>query len=169
MADGSGHRPRRAVQPGPVADHEPPRPVDPAPGRQLGAAGGAEVDVEIDLTDATVAQHGGPIITLRDRVTRSDGPLAALMASPLALLVTVNALNVVDAALTILWIEMGIALEANPIVDAVGFPAKVFAVGIGSYLVYRVRPRWLIVPIAALAAVCVYHVVGAAVVLAGAA
>ena len=136
-------------------------------------------DVVIDLTDATLARHGGPVVELPARVSPQVDPapaaaptgparsaLATLAGSPLALLLTVNVLNVLDAALTVLWIEMGIALEANPVVDAIGFPAKVVAVAIGSYVVYRLRPRWLLVPIAALAAVCVYHVVGAAVVLA---
>ncbi len=141
-----------------------------------------EAGVVIDLTDATVDRTGGPAVTLGDSPVVSGaglltlhpdtraapkGALAVLMGSPLALLVMVNALNVADAALTVLWIEMGIALEANPIVDAMGFPAKVVLVAVGSYAVYRLRPRWLIVPIVALALVCVYHLAGAAVVLSG--
>ena len=143
---------------------------------------GVEADVVIDLTDATMNRTGGPAVTLGDspvvaaagslaldRDTRAAprGALAALMGSPLALLVVINALNVADATLTVLWIEMGIALEANPIVDAMGFPAKVAVVAVGSYVVFRLRPRWLIVPIVALALVCVYHLVGAAAVLSG--
>ena len=158
------------------------------PDVDLGRRGAAddhsvEADVVIDLTDATVDRTGGPVVTLGDStVVAATGTLAldpdtraaptralaALMGSPLALLVAVNALNVADAALTVLWIEMGIALEANPIVDAMGFPAKVVVVAVGSYAVYRLRPRWLIVPIVALALVCVYHLAGAAAVLSGA-
>lgn len=127
-----------------------------------------DAQVVIDLTDAAVARHGGPVIDLAGGspgVAALPGRPAPALLSPLALLLAVNLLNVADAALTVLWIEMGIAVEANPVVDLIGFPAKVVGVAIGSYVVYRLRPRWLLVPIAALALVCVYHVAGAAVVL----
>lgn len=124
--------------------------------------------VVIDLTDATLARHGGAVLDLAAEPASVGAPPArpaAALLSPLALLLAVNLLNVLDAALTVLWIQMGIAVEANPIVEAVGFPAKVVGVAAGSYVVYRLRPRWLLVPIAALTLVFLYHLVGAAVTL----
>lgn len=141
-------------------------------GRAHAMPPGGETRAVVDLTDEAVARHGGPVL---DLAAGSAGPAsvrvrartAPALLRPLGLLVAVNALNVLDAALTVLWIEMGIAVEGNPLVDAIGFPAKVVVVAVGSYVVYRLRPRWLLVPVVALAAVCAYHLVGAAVVLGG--
>lgn len=124
------------------------RPLDVPPGTR----------VEIDLTDEAVRTHGG---RLTIDLTAPPSPWARL-ASPLGLLLLVNALNVIDAGLTILWIEMGVAIEGNPIVDTIGFPAKVVGVALGSYVVYRLRPRALWLPIAVLGAVNVYHLLGGA-------
>lgn len=129
------------------------------------AAADPDSRVVIDVTDAAVARHGASVLDLAPPPAATARPTSAVLR-PLALLVAVNALNVVDAALTMLWIEMGIAVEANPVVETIGWPAKLVGVAAGSYVVYRLRPRWLLVPAAALTAVCVYHVVGAAVTLA---
>jgi hypothetical protein len=118
----------------------------------------------------TEARIAGPVVDLTTPGGAASPPRArpaSTFVHPVVLLLGVNALNVLDAALTMLWIHMGIAVEANPVVDAIGFPAKVVGVAVGSYLVYRLRPRWLLAPVAVLAVVAVYHVVGAALTLVG--
>ena len=128
-------------------------------------------DVVIDLTDATVDRVGGARLDAAGvEVALRPAPRVAVswrqrLTSPLGLLLVVNVLNVVDAVLTVLWIELGIAREANPIVDAIGFPAKIVGVAILSAAAAVLRPRALLVPIVALALVVVYPVVGAGVVL----
>ena len=120
-------------------------------------------DVVIDLTDPSSSQPTDWTIDLTDgRGAQRPRPQAlAFGMTPRALLVLVNALNVLDATLTIIWIELRMAVEANPVVDAMGFPAKVLGVAVGSYVVYRLAPRWLAVPAVALSRVCVYHIAGA--------
>lgn len=121
-------------------------------------------DVVIDLTDPSSSQPTTDwTIDLTDgRGAQRPRPQALTFGmTPRALLVLVNALNVLDATLTIIWIELRMAVEANPVVDAMGFPAKVLGVAVGSYVVYRLAPRWLAVPAVALSGVCVYHIAGA--------
>ena len=140
---------------------------------QAGGPGRTTVggDAVIDLTDATVDRVGGARLDATGvgvagrPAVRAAPTWRQRLMSPLGLLLTVNVLNVVDAVLTVLWIELGIAREANPIVDAIGFPAKVVGVALLSYVAYLLRPRALLVPIVALGLVVVYHVVGATVVL----
>jgi hypothetical protein len=64
-----------------------------------------------------------------------------------------SALNVADAWLTTIALQEGVAVEANPVVRAIGMPGKVLLVAAAGWLVYRLRPRALVVPIAALCAV----------------
>lgn len=128
-------------------------------------------NVVIDLTDATVARHGGArldatgVSVAAPAVPRSTATWRGRLASPLGLLLVLNALNVVDAALTVLWIDLGIAREANPVVEAIGFPAKVVGVAVLSYAGYLLRPRALLVPIVVLGLVVAYHLIGATVVV----
>jgi Domain of unknown function (DUF5658) len=80
--------------------------------------------------------------------------------SPVGLLVAVNLLNVADALFTRLAVHAGQATELNPLVRAVGLPAKVVGVGLLSWLLYRRRPALLLIPAAALLVVLAYHVSG---------
>jgi hypothetical protein len=65
-------------------------------------------------------------------------------------------LNVGDAMLTNLLIRSGLASELNPLASVLGIPRKLFLVGAASYLLYRIRPRALVWPTLALAAVVGY-------------
>ena len=64
-----------------------------------------------------------------------------------------NALNLADALLTSIALRDGVAIEANPVVRAIGMPGKIALVAAAGWLVYRLRPRALIIPIVAFAAV----------------
>jgi hypothetical protein len=75
---------------------------------------------------------------------------------PLFLLVAVNGLNAADAILTDLSIRRGIATELNPVASALGSGGKLVLVAVASYLLYRIRPRALLWPTLALAAVVCY-------------
>jgi hypothetical protein len=79
---------------------------------------------------------------------------------PMWLWVAVNALNVLDAALTNLAITSGAAREANPVIDVIGLNGKVAFVVVASTLVALFRPRALLVPIVALGAVAIYTSLG---------
>jgi hypothetical protein len=79
---------------------------------------------------------------------------------PLALLLLVNALNLMDAILTWIGRSNGTLEEANPIVAWSGLVPKVLLVGALSALVYRLRPRWLVVPVGVFAGLILYHVGG---------
>jgi hypothetical protein len=74
----------------------------------------------------------------------------------LFLLLAVNALNAADALLTDVSIRHGLAAETNPVASALGVKGKLILVAAASYLLYRIRPRALILPIVALAAVVLY-------------
>ena len=71
-----------------------------------------------------------------------------------------NILNVADAVLTWLVVDAGIAREANPVVRSIGIPGKVLLVGIAGFLLKRVRPRALWIPIGALGAVLLWTLGG---------
>lgn len=68
------------------------------------------------------------------------------------LLWALNALNLADAALTTIALQSGLAVEGNPVVRAIGMPGKLVLVAAAGWLISIVRPRALIVPVAALAA-----------------
>lgn len=80
--------------------------------------------------------------------------------SPLILVVLVNVLNLADAVATQLALSGGAAVEANPVVRAVGLPAKALGVAVASVLIARWRPRVLLVPIAVLTLVAAWHIGG---------
>lgn len=80
--------------------------------------------------------------------------------SDIALLVVANVLNIVDAVFTWFLLDSGTGEEMNPVIDIIGLPGKIVLVGIGTYVLYRLRPaslRWAIIPLAAITA---YHVMG---------
>lgn len=79
---------------------------------------------------------------------------------PLALVVSVNILNMVDGLLSDVWLRSGDALEANPFVGVIGLPAKILLVAAASLGLYRLRPRALIWPTLALVGVLGYHLAG---------
>ena len=91
-------------------------------------------------------------------------PLAHVMrralGSPISLVVAVNALNVLDAGLTELAVRSGGAVELNPLVRIGGIPLKLALVGVLTWLLYRRRPRALLVPAVVLAWVVCYHLSG---------
>jgi hypothetical protein len=67
-----------------------------------------------------------------------------------------NALNVADAWLTTVALRSGVAFEANPVVRVIGMPGKLALVAGAGWLLYRLRPRALMIPIAALGLVVVW-------------
>jgi hypothetical protein len=86
--------------------------------------------------------------------------LETLERRPLALLATVNVLNVADAVFTHIAVRDGDAVEANPVVRAIGLPLKVVAVAVLSVILFRTRSRILTVAVLALCGVLVWHVAG---------
>ena len=76
------------------------------------------------------------------------------------LLWTLLGLNCMDAALTVLVVGSGLAIEGNPIVRLIGIPGKLVLVAVAGWLVARLRPQALVVPIIALTAVVAYSSVG---------
>jgi hypothetical protein len=91
-------------------------------------------------------------------------PVARLLSwavrRPALLVVAVNALNVVDAVLTEVAVRSGGAVELNPVVRIGGIPLKLALVGVLTWLLYRKRPRALLVPAVVLAWVVCYHLSG---------
>ena len=51
-------------------------------------------------------------------------------------------------------------MELNPVVRAIGLPAKLVLVGLLSWFLYRRRPAALLIPAAILLVVLAYHVSG---------
>lgn len=82
---------------------------------------------------------------------------------PLVLLLAVNVLNVTDAVLTAVGQSRGVIQEANPLISRVGLLPKLILVPVVSWAMYRLRPRWLLVPAILLADVVMYHVAGLAI------
>jgi hypothetical protein len=72
-----------------------------------------------------------------------------------------NALNLLDALITAVLIQKGIAGEANPIVASIGWHGKFALVLAASLVLDRLRPRALVVPCVALSAVVCYSALGA--------
>jgi hypothetical protein len=66
------------------------------------------------------------------------------------LLWALNALNLADALLTTVALRTGVAVEGNPMVRAIGMPGKLVLVAAAGWLINRLKPRALIVPVAAL-------------------
>jgi len=85
---------------------------------------------------------------------------ARLEARPVEAVIACNALNIADALLTAVGVHGGLAVETNPVVNAIGLPIKIVLVALLSAALLRTRPRALIWPCAALAAVVLWHVCG---------
>jgi hypothetical protein len=83
-----------------------------------------------------------------------------LAAHPTEALIACNVLNVTDALLTAIGVHGGIAVESNPLVNAMGLPLKILLVALVSLALARTRPRALVWPCAALAGVVVWHLAG---------
>lgn len=79
----------------------------------------------------------------------------------LVLLVALNVLNVLDAVLTYLVTEAGVAVEANPLVEWLTLPGKVMLVAALSIVLWRLRPRALAVPVVGYTLVVCYTIGGA--------
>jgi hypothetical protein len=86
--------------------------------------------------------------------------MRAAAERPVLVLVLLNILNAADAALTQFGLASGDAVELNPVVASVGMPVKLVLVAAASGFIYRLRPRALIWPTLALAAVSVWHLIG---------
>ena len=83
------------------------------------------------------------------------------------LLVAANLLNILDAALTWLAVKSGGGSELNPLLGVgglgAGLAAKVVGVLVVTALIAKLAPRFLIIPVAALLAVCIWHMAGLAI------
>ena len=66
------------------------------------------------------------------------------------LLWVLNALNLADALLTSIVLRSGLAVEGNPVVRVIGLPGKLVLVALAGWLINALKPRALLVPIAAL-------------------
>jgi hypothetical protein len=91
-------------------------------------------------------------------------PVAQLVATlgerSTTLFVVVNGLNIADALATFGAVKGGSGHEINPVVDAIGLPAKI-AIGLfATDLLRRHRPRALVLPAAALTVVLAWHLAG---------
>ena len=62
--------------------------------------------------------------------------------------------------LTQFAVRAGAAVELNPVIRAIGLPAKVVLVGLLSWFLYRRRSAALAIPVAILLVVLAYHVSG---------
>jgi hypothetical protein len=105
-----------------------------------------------------VLQEPDLVIDLRD-----PGPPStkAPRRTAFVLLLALNGLNLLDAILTFVVTRVGVAREGNPIVDAMTLPGKVAFVAALSFLLWKLRPGALIVPVVAYALVVCYTVAGA--------
>jgi hypothetical protein len=101
------------------------------------------------------------VIDLRDPPAPDPSDASPRRRTDLVLLVAMNALNLADALLTWLVTRAGIAVEANPLVTRMTLPGKIAFVAALSLLLWRLRPRGLLVPLVAYSAIVVYTVVGA--------
>ncbi len=102
------------------------------------------------LVTPLIAASWVPLASLIDRMARR----------PVAMLTTVNVLNVTDAVLTDVGVRSGEAVEANPVVRLLGLPLKVVLVAILSLILFRTRPRILNVAALALTGVLAWHFAG---------
>jgi hypothetical protein len=83
-----------------------------------------------------------------------------LETHPTEALIACNVLNVTDALLTAIGVHGGIAVESNPLVNAMGLPLKILLVALVSAALVRTRPRALVWPCAVLAGVVLWHLAG---------
>lgn len=106
----------------------------------------AERDLVIDLRDPP---RPDPVATHPRRIT------------DFVLLVALNALNLLDALLTYLVTSAGLAVEGNPLVEWMTLPGKVVFVAALSFVLWKLRPRALWIPVAGYSAVVAYTIAGA--------
>jgi len=102
--------------------------------------------VAVTLLGAAPQPLGKALRWLRDR--------------PVLLLIAVNALNVADAILTFAEVHRGGVVEANPVINVIGLPAKIVLVGAFSVVLARRRPRALVWPALILVGVLGWHLAG---------
>lgn len=88
--------------------------------------------------------------------------LSAAPRRPVALALAVNALNIADAVLTVGAVRTGEAVEANPVVDALGMPFKILLVAACTVWLNRRRPNALVWPFLGLSGVFAWHLTGLA-------
>lgn len=100
------------------------------------------------------------VIDLRDPPQPKPSETHPRRRTGIWLLVALNVLNLLDALLTYLVTRAGVAVEGNPVVDAMTLPGKVAFVAALSLLLWKVRPRALVVPVAGYALVVVYTIAG---------
>ena len=87
---------------------------------------------------------------------------AGMFARPLRTLVALNGVNAADALLTSTALRGHRVEELNPLIVRTGFLPKLVIGAFASYAIYRLRPRWLILPTTVLALVVLWHLIGAA-------
>lgn len=97
------------------------------------------------------------VIDLRDPVE----PAPPKRLEGIALLVALNALNLLDAVLTYFLVRTGVAAEGNPVVEWMTLPGKVAFVAALSLLLWKLRPRALVIPLVGYAGVVCYTIAGA--------
>ena len=95
-----------------------------------------------------------------DRVRTPGGPQEDASRLGFVLLLVLNGLNLLDAGLTLAVTETGLAIEGNPVVRWMTLPGKVVFVAALSVVLWRLKPRALIVPIVGYAAVVCYTLAG---------
>ncbi len=116
---------------------------------------------------STDLQHAAPdvVIDLRDppdpRLQKPDAAADEARRTGLILLLVLNGLNLLDAGLTLAVTETGLAREGNPIVGWLTLPGKIALVAALSLVLWRLKPRALIVPVVGYALVVCYTVFGA--------
>ena len=101
------------------------------------------------------------VIDLRDPPEPGPPQTPRLRRTGLVLLVALNALNLLDALLTYLLTRAGLAVEANPLVEWMTLPGKIAFVAALSLLLWKLRPRALVIPVAGYTAVVAYTIAGA--------
>lgn len=115
--------------------------------RDRGAAP-ADVDLVIDLRDDPAVD------------TAPAEPPRETARLGLVLLLVLNGLNLLDAGLTLAVTETGIATEGNPLVRWMTLPGKVLFVAALSLVLWRLKPRALIVPVVGYGLVVCYTLAG---------
>ncbi len=123
--------------------------------RRSDASRAAQPDVVIDLRDPDNPRR----IDLTDPAPSE--PAGRPRRTGLVLLLALNALNLLDALLTYVLTRAGIAREGNPFVDWMTLPGKVVFVGVLSLVLWRLRPRALVIPLVGYALVVCYTLAGA--------
>lgn len=101
------------------------------------------------------------VIDLRDPPQPEEAAPAPDRRTGLVLLLALNVLNLVDAFLTHYVTSAGIAVEGNPLVEWMTLPGKVVFVSLLSLVLWKLRPRALVVPVAAYTAIVGYTIAGA--------